>query len=107
MLISSAILSLKVCLPVFWFMSLIYILRPPVAGFKRSVTLISILILVLFGFNINTIMNVLPVDTLEWFYSFTVFVSVVISIGFFRYLTYLSNSKLSSNNTQLMYILTG
>lgn len=48
-------------------------------------TLISILILVLFGFNINTIMNVLPVDTLEWFYSFTVFVSVVISIGFFRY----------------------
>jgi high-affinity iron transporter len=47
--------------------------------------LISILILVLFGFNINTIMNVLPVDTLEWFYSFTVFVSVVISIGFFRY----------------------
>ncbi len=85
MLISSAILSLKVCLPVFWFMSLIYILRPPVAGFKRSVTLISILILVLFGFNINTIINVLPVDTLEWFYSFTVFVSVVISIGFFRY----------------------
>ena len=85
MLISSAILSLKVCLPVFWFMSFIYILRPPVAGFKRSVTLISILILVLFGFNINNIINVLPVDTLEWFYSFTVFVSVVISIGFFRY----------------------
>ena len=48
-------------------------------------TLISILILVLFGFNINNIINVLPVDTLEWFYSFTVFVSVVISIGFFRY----------------------
>jgi high-affinity iron transporter len=47
--------------------------------------LISILILVLFGFNINTIINVLPVDTLEWFYSFTVFVSVVISIVFFRY----------------------
>jgi hypothetical protein len=64
---------------------LIYILRPPVAGFKRSVTLISILILVLFGFNINNIINVLPVDTLEWFYSFTVFVLVVISIGFFRY----------------------
>ena len=85
MLISSAILSLKVCLPVFWFMSLIYILRPPVAGFKRSVTLISILILVLFGFNINNLINVLPVDTLEWFYSFTVFVLVVISIGFFRY----------------------
>jgi hypothetical protein len=39
----------------------------------------------LFGFNINNIINVLPVDTLEWFYSFTVFGLVVISIGFFRY----------------------
>lgn len=85
MLISSAILSLKVCLPVCWFISLIYILRPPEAGFKRLVLLSSSITLVLFGFNINTIVNMLPVDTLEWLYSLMVLASVLIAVVFFRY----------------------
>jgi hypothetical protein len=85
MLISSAILSLKVCLPVCWFISLIYILRPPAVGFKRCVLLTSTIILVLFGFNINAIINLLPMDILEWFYSVSVLVILMVSTWYFRY----------------------
>lgn len=93
MLISSAIISLKACLPVFWFISFVYILRPPGSGFKRLFVLSSTIILALVGSNMTHIVTLLPLDSLEWFYSFSVILALLASFRYFAHPNHRVNQR--------------
>ena len=83
MLISSLLISLKTCLPLFIFIAMLYTIRPPGKYFKRILLLVSVGLLLLIGLRLNAGAYVLFVDTLEWFYITCVCVFAIFSWLYF------------------------